>query len=85
MLYSMVVSDFRYVQKKVSGSSLSLNLLNDHFKSVPGVGISGTLVPMSTRLPAGTLQNFKILGTAGCWVPTKFQKFGSAQLPDRTC
>ena len=26
MLYPMVVSDFRYVQKKVSGCSLSLNL-----------------------------------------------------------
>ena len=34
-----------------------------------GVGMSGTLVPMSTGRPAGTHQNFIILGTAGYRVP----------------
>ena len=32
----------------------------------------GILVPMNTGIPAGTHQNFKILGTAGYRVPTKF-------------
>ena len=40
--------------------------------------MSGTLVPMGTGAPAGTHQNFKILGTAGYRVPRKFQKLGTA-------
>ena len=45
----------------------------DQLKLQAGVGMSGTLVPMSTGIPAGTHQNLKILGTAGYRVPIKFQ------------
>ena len=32
----------------------------------------------SSKVRTSTHQNFKILGTAGYWVPKKFQKFGTA-------
>ena len=44
----------------------------------PGVGASGTSVPMGTRVPAGTHRNFENLGTAGYRVPGKFEKLGTA-------
>ena len=36
-------------------------------KLIPGSGVvmSGTILPMSTGVPVGTNQNFKILGTTG--------------------
>ena len=37
-----------------------------------GVGMRGTLVPMSTGVPAGIHKNFKNLGTVGYRVPRKF-------------
>ena len=40
-------------------------------KNKPGVGMSGTLVPMGTGVPAGTNQNLKILGTDGYRVPAR--------------
>ena len=44
----------------------------------PGVGMSGTLVPMGTGVPAGTHRNLENLGTAGYRVPGKFKKMGTA-------
>ena len=43
-----------------------------------GVGMSGTLVPMGTGVPAGTHRNLENLGTAGYRVPGKFKKMGTA-------
>ena len=59
--------------------------------------MSGTLVPMSTGVPAGTHQNLKILGTAGYrenfrnWVPldtgyripTRKKNVGTGYRPDK--
>ena len=46
--------------------------------SGPGVGASGTPVPMGTRVQAGTHRNFENFGTAGYRVPRKFWKLGTA-------
>ena len=47
-------------------------------RAPPGVGASGTPVPMGTRVPAGTHRKFENLGTAGYRVPGKFEKLGTA-------
>ena len=48
------------------------NVTNVKVRSLAGVGMSGTLVHMGIGLPAGTLQKYKILGSAGYRVPRKF-------------
>ena len=42
-----------------------------------GVGMSGTLVPMGTGVPAGTHRNLENLGTSRYRVPWKFKKLGT--------
>ena len=50
----------------------------EYLISRSGVGMSGTLVPMGTGVPAGTHRNLENLGTAGYRVPGKFKKMGTA-------
>ena len=61
--------------KSVQVNLISISLFNPQAvgkDSEAGVGMSGTLVPMGTGVPAGTHRNLENLGTAGYRVPRKF-------------